>query len=91
MRPLTEPKSYSITKRCHSLVGRVSHTTVRSALNYIKDFTNRVQDTLRGGVDKDNPTEVKGEYDFPPTSHVNLNLSYGRLWGLDFFFDRGDP
>lgn len=54
-----------------------------------------MQDTLRGRVDKDNPTEVKGEYDFPPTSHVNLNLSYGRLWGLDFFLivaiHDGDP
>lgn len=72
---------------CHGLLGWVLHTTVRRALNYIKDFTNRVQDTLRGRVDKDNPTEVKGEYNFPPTSHVNLNLSHERL----YFFDGGDP
>lgn len=78
-RPLTEPKSNSITKHCHGLLGRVSHTTVHRALNYIKDFTNGVQDTLGGRVDKDNPTEVKGEYNFPPTSHVNLNLSHERL------------
>lgn len=53
MRPLSEPKN-------HPSSNGVTHIIVCSALNYIKDFTNRVKDIYNKSR-WDNPIEVNGK------------------------------